>query len=77
MTYFFDTVEGDCTHKGRVFNVVDKKTKEHLWWEISCKTYSKGIEICEGAFAIFDEERCGNPLTLEEKERALIRKVKV
>lgn len=52
ISYFYDEAVGDRTLKGRVYEVVSKQG-EHLWYEVSNRTYLQGKLVAESVFSDF------------------------
>ena len=46
MSNFYDETLGDVTHKGRVYEVVNKQG-DHLWYEINQRTYYQNQMVAE------------------------------
>ena len=54
MSNFYDQTVGDVTQKGRVYEVVNKQG-EHLWYEISQRTYYKDQLVADAVFSDFQK----------------------
>jgi len=51
-SHFYDKTIGLYTYKGRVYEVVSKQ-EEHLWYEVSCRTYLQDKFVMESVFSDF------------------------
>jgi hypothetical protein len=49
---FYDEMIGPYTYKGRVYEVVSKQG-DHLWYEVSCRTYLQDKLMMESVFSDF------------------------
>jgi len=51
-SHFYDKTIGLCKYKGRVYEVVSKHG-DHLWYEVSCRTYLQDKLVMESVFSDF------------------------